>query len=201
MIDSLPNRSSGSPFRKSIDASTNKKKHHSLKIVTTDISSNVSPNTSSSMRQRLSSLFRSSTPVVATLKETFSHSSHNLNTKRQSVAEQPTLIEPLQYNRSSTTLSSSSDTSSDHMPASPADANTFNQHLMDPSFWNPSKSSTLAYNAPPAPPPHQLPSLACQVQMILAHTLDEIDEEIDLDWEKSRNVLHQSLITSERITL
>jgi hypothetical protein len=245
MIDSLPNRTSISPFRKSVSFSStidtnneepNKKKHHSLKIITgnnTDISPNSSISSPSRVRQRLTSLFRSSSPVVTTLKGSFSHSSSNLSTSNKrgsqsavslaALAEQieplqldqqqiPTLMEPLQNNYSSTTLSSSSDTSSDHMPASPADgaaANTFNQHrkeIMDPSFWNPITKNNTTFNAPPPTlPTHQLPvltSLACQVQKILANTLDEIDKEIDLDWEKSRNALRQSLIlpnTPERI--
>lgn len=252
MINSLPNRTSLSPFRKSvttIDAittndSANKKKHQSLKIITgnsTETTNNGSPNNSmsspSGVRQRLSSLFRSSSPVVTTLKETFNHSNQSLSTNKRgstasfsAVAKQvdprqsdqqptPTLITSLRENHSTNTLSSVSDASSDHMPASPADgsaASTFSQHrkdITDPSFWNPTEKSnvpSLTFSAPPTLPLHQFPivcpptSLACQVQNILANALDEIDEEIDLDWEESRNVLRQSLIlpnTCERIRL
>ena len=44
--------------------------------------------------------------------------------------------------------------------------------------------------------PRNSPSLAFQVHQILGSTLDEVDEEIDRDWEYSRHVLHQSLIST-----
>ncbi|KAK4509261.1 uncharacterized protein ATC70_007611 [Mucor velutinosus] len=250
MISSFPSRSSISPFRKSFnldrdeavttESNTKKPKRQSLRIITGVDShqSNSSISSPSRVRQRLSSLFRSSSPVVMTLKETFSNSNlsqdHSCQTKRQasfstvsfaSVAEQsqeqpPTLLQSLGDNNSSTTLSSSSE-ASDHMPASPADgaattaANTFTHHhrnsksITDPSFWQPhsikSNMMSLSYEAPPpSPPPHKehQPSLAYQVHQILGSALDEVDEEIEQDWEDSRNKLRQSLLlpkTCERI--
>lgn len=254
MMSSFPNRSSMSPFRKSFNLdrdevistenNARKPKRQSLRIIT-GVDSHQSASSVSSpsrVRQRLSSLFRSSSPVVMTLKETFSSSSlsqDNLQqNKRQSsfsavsfasVAEQPqeqtpTLLQSLGDNNSSTTLSSSSE-ASDHMPASPADgaaaatANTFTHHhhhpnsksIADPSFWQPhsikSNMMSLPCEAPPSapsPPPHRehQSSLAYQVYQILGSTLDEVDEEIEQDWEDSRNKLRQSLLlpkTCERI--
>ncbi|CAO3608986.1 unnamed protein product [Mucor fragilis] len=251
MTSSFPSRSSISPFRKSFnldrdevittESNTKKSKRQSLRIIT-GVDSHQSTSSISSpsrVRQRLSSLFRSSSPVVMTLKETFSSSNlsqnHSNQTKRQSsfstvsfasVAEQPqeqtpTLLQSLNDNNSSTTLSSSSE-ASDHMPASPADgaaataANTFTHHhhhnsksITDPSFWQPhsikNNMMSLPYGAPPpSPPPHKehQSSLAFQVYQILGSTLDEVDEEIEQDWEDSRNKLRQSLLlptTCERI--
>ncbi|KAF1797866.1 hypothetical protein V8B55DRAFT_1549630 [Mucor lusitanicus] len=252
MISSFPSRSSISPFRKSFnldrdevlatEGNTKKSKRQSLRI-NTGVDSHQSTSSSisspSRVRQRLSSLFRSSSPVVMTLKETFSSSNlsqdHSHPTKRQasfstvsfaSIVEQsqeqtPTLLQSLGDNNSSTTLSSSSE-ASDHMPASPADgaattaANTFTHHhqhnsksITDPSFWQPhsikSNMMSPSYEAPPpSPPPHKehLSSLAYQVYQILGSTLDEVDEEIEQDWEDSRNKLRQSLLlpkTCERI--
>ncbi|KAL9540463.1 hypothetical protein MBANPS3_009665 [Mucor bainieri] len=239
-VNSFPSRSSISPFRKSFnldrdevittESNTKKPKRQSLRIIT-GVDSHQSTSSISSpsrVRQRLSSLFRSSSPVVMTLKETFSSSNlsqdHSHQNKRQSsfstvsfasVAEQPqeqtpTLLQSLGNNNSSTTLSSSSE-ASDHMPASPADgaaattANTFTHHqhnsksITDPSFWQPHsiKSNMMSpYEAPPSPSPHKehQSSLAYQVYQILGSTLDEVDEEIEQDWEHSRNKLRQSLL-------
>ncbi|GAN01563.1 hypothetical protein MAM1_0009c00996 [Mucor ambiguus] len=250
MTSSFPSRSSMNPFRKSFnldrdevittESNTKKPKRQSLRIIT-GVDSHQSTSSISSpsrVRQRLSSLFRSSSPVVMTLKETFSSSNlsqdHSHQNKRHtsfstvsfaSVAEQsqeqtPTLLQSLGDNNSSTTLSSSSE-ASDHMPASPADgaaataANTFTHHhhnsksITDPSFWQPhsikSNMMSLPYEGPPpSPPPHEKcqSSLAYQVYQILGSTLDEVDEEIEQDWEDSRNKLYQSLLlpkTCERI--
>ncbi|KAI8086968.1 uncharacterized protein B0P05DRAFT_533113 [Gilbertella persicaria] len=133
-----------------------------------------SSSSSSRVRQRLSNLFRSSSPVVS-LKSPFS--------KRDSIAEQPTLAF---YHPNPSTLSSASSASdtSDHMPASPSDYHEpvwEKQEIMQPL------------------------SLADQVHRILGSTLAEVDEEIDQDWEQSRAQLRQSLVlhntTCERITL
>jgi hypothetical protein len=238
-----------SPFRKSFNLdrdevittenASKKTKRQSLRIVTGVDSQQPTSSISSPsrVRQRLSSLFRSSSPVVMTLKETFSgHNHSNLShdnlhhDKRQlsfstvsfaSVAEQsqeqtPPLLQSLENNNSSTTLSSSSE-ASDHMPASPADGatttttNTFTHHqhnhnsksITDPSFWQTasikSNMMSLSYHeqpSPPTPPPHkqQQSSLAFQVHQILGSTLDEVDEEIEQDWEYSRSILRQSLV-------
>lgn len=262
MINSFPSRSNMSPFRKSFNLDRDevittentpkKTKRQSLRIVTGVDSQQPTSSISSPsrVRQRLSSLFRSSSPVVMTLKETFTGHNHsnlshnNLHHDKiqssfstvsfASVAEQsqeqtPPLLQSLENNNSSTTLSSSSE-ASDHMPASPADgataatANPFTHHhqhqhqhnnnsksITDPSFWQPAsiKSNTMslpyhAPSSPPTPPPHkqQQSSLAFQVYQILGSTLDEVDEEIEQDWECSRSKLRQSLVlpkTCERI--
>lgn len=253
MINSFPSRNNMSPFRKSFsldrdevittENAPKKTKRQSLRIVTGVDSQQPTSSISSPsrVRQRLSSLFRSSSPVVMTLKETFSGHNHsnlshdNLHHDKSqlsfstvsfaSVAEQsqeqtPPLLQSLKSNNSSTTLSSSSE-ASDHMPASPADgatattANTFTHHhqhnhnrksIADPSFWQPasikSNMMSLPYHAPPSPPtppPHkqQQLSLALQVYQILGSTLDEVDEEIEQDWEHSRSKLRQSLVLSK----
>ncbi|CEP11562.1 hypothetical protein [Parasitella parasitica] len=189
-----------SPFRKSFhldrdpvivseNAATKKKKRQSLKIITgMDSQSSTSSITSSPsrVRQKISSFFRTSSPVVTTLKETFSVSSNlSHNSLHQgkrfsrvsfaSVAEQsedgtPTLMQSLGNNNSSVTLSSSSE-ASDHMPASPADgaattANTFSHHntnsksILDPSFWQPVtsiESNMMSHPYHASSPPSPLP--------------------------------------------
>ncbi|KAI8643223.1 hypothetical protein BD408DRAFT_415164 [Parasitella parasitica] len=239
MISAFSSKSSMSPFRKSFnldrdrvmvnDNTTTKKKRQSLKIITgvdtqQSTSSIASP---SRIRQKLSLFFRSPSPVVTTLKETFSGNSNLSHTSLHqskrfstvsfaSIAEQsddgtPTLLQSLGNNNSSVTLSSSSE-ASDHMPASPAEgtANTFchpnSKSIIDPSFWQPtsikSNMMSLPYHAPapPTPPPHKQlnqSSLAFQVYQILGSTLEEVDEEIEQSWEYSRNQLRQLLVLPE----
>ncbi|GAA5813070.1 hypothetical protein MFLAVUS_006537 [Mucor flavus] len=216
MTHSLPTRS---PFRKSgnhsVDDTT--RKYGSLKIVTTpstsstmsqkvkDEATSSTISSPSRVRQRLSSLFRASSPVVSTLKESFNNKRASLSTLSFTsaspvIAEESPCMESMDDTHSiATTLSSSG--SSDHMPASPADTKALG--------WQPSvtelrfepgcdKASTLP---PPTIPVHFATtrtnaSLAFQVHQILGSTLDEVDEEIDKDWENSRNVLRQSLVLS-----
>ncbi|OBZ83442.1 hypothetical protein A0J61_08506 [Choanephora cucurbitarum] len=97
----------------------------------------------------------------------------------------PTPVTPtLVHHPSSASLSSLSDVS-DHMPASPVD----NQ----PTLWQ----------KQPEDYQHNVLSLADQVRLVLGSALDEVDEEIEGDWEQSRAVLQQSLVlpTKERISL
>lgn len=194
MTNSLPSRNS----RKSINLSTDdtlKKKYGSLKIITTSEKEEVSISSPSSVRQRLSSLFRTSSPVVMTLKETFNKRVSLSTVSFTPVTEEP--MEPMDDTHSTTTTLSSD--SSDHMPSSPAD----NKAL---SSWQPSvteltfeTTTTKVSSSPPPIPIHfattkSSPSLAFQVHQILGSTLEEVDEEIDKDWETSRNVLRQSLV-------
>lgn len=217
MTHSLPTRS---PFRKSVNHSVDDttRKYGSLKIVTsTSTSSTMSQkvkdeattsstiSSPSRVRQRLSSLFRASSPVVSTLKESFNNKRASLSTLSFTsaspvIAEESPCMESMDDTHSiATTLSSSG--SSDHMPASPADTKALG--------WQPSvtelrfepgcnKAATLP---PPAIPVHFATtrtnaSLAFQVHQILGSTLDQVDEEIDKDWENSRKVLRQSLVPS-----
>ncbi|KAI8330276.1 hypothetical protein BD560DRAFT_416397 [Blakeslea trispora] len=88
----------------------------------------------------------------------------------------PTPITPtLLVHRSS--LSSLSDVS-EPMPASPTD-----------TLWEHETQDIL--------------SLADQVRLVLGSTLDEVDEQIDQDWEQSRAILQQSLVlpAKEQISL
>lgn len=211
MTSSLPTRNSMSPFRRSNSAlsmdTTNykKKQHGSLKIVTTTttITSSVvkDENTmpSPSVRQRLSSLFRTSSPVVLNLKESFQNKRASLSsisfspssTAVTTVLEEE-VMEPLDDSHSTTTSISSD--SVDHMPSSPADTKAL------ASTWQPSVTMlsfepTIKEDHPFAVTPSST-SLAYQVNQILGSTLDEVDEEIDRDWENSRNRLRQSLVPS-----
>ncbi|KAG2236302.1 hypothetical protein BDF21DRAFT_425014 [Thamnidium elegans] len=210
MTHSLPTRSSISPFRKNVNHSVDDTthKHGSLKIVTTT-SQKVKDETiitsPSRVRQRLSSLFRSSSPVVSTLKESFNNKRASLSTLSFTVSspvitEEPQSMEPMDDSHSITTTLSSSG-SSDHMPASPADTKAlgWQQPLVTELRFEPTcNKSSLP---PPAIPVHFATtrtnsSLAFQVHQILGSTLEEVDEEIDKDWENSRKVLRQSLVPS-----
>ncbi|KAG2195446.1 hypothetical protein INT47_000411 [Mucor saturninus] len=203
MTNSLPNRNSISPVRKNNNNTMPTKRHQPLKIITTTSDEIVSSPTSS-VRQRLSSLFRTSSPVVLSLKETF----HNKRISLSTVSFSPPTVteeeespqqamEPLDDSHST----SSSTTSSVHMPRSPIDAREIS------TVWQPSVT-VLSYEevvdktaAPPELPTHfaitrSSSSLAYQVNQILGSTLEEVDEEIDQDWEISRNLLRQSLVLS-----
>ncbi|KAI9344485.1 hypothetical protein BD770DRAFT_397633 [Pilaira anomala] len=215
MTSSLPTRNSMSPFRRSssslsMDTTNYKKKQHgSLKIVTTtttitssvvkdENNNNMMP--SPSVRQRLSSLFRTSSPVVLNLKESFQNKRASLSsisfspssTPVTTVVEEEEVMEPLDDSHSTTTSISSD--SVDHMPSSPADTKAL------ASTWQP--SVTMLSFEPTIKEDHQFAvtpsstSLAYQVNQILGSTLDEVDEEIDRDWENSRNRLRQSLVPS-----
>ena len=151
--NSFPNRNSISPFRKSgfhtVDDRCNKKQQRqSLQIITTSPEQQLENNSVSSpsrVRQRLSSLFRTSSPVVMTLKETFSNKRASLSTVSFSAVEQPENISPQQMepmdDSHSTTTTLSSD-SSDHMPASPADARTLFSNS-NAQHWQPSVHCTV----------------------------------------------------------
>lgn len=211
MTSSLPTRNSMSPFRRSNSALSmdtthyKKKQHGSLKIVTTTTTitssvvkdENMMP--SPSVRQRLSSLFRTSSPVVLNLKESFQNKRASLSsisfspssTAVTTVLEEE-VMEPLDDSHSTTTSISSD--SVDHMPSSPADTKAL------ASTWQPSVTMlsfepTIKEDHPFAVTPSST-SLAYQVNQILGSTLDEVDEEIDRDWENSRNRLRQSLVPS-----
>lgn len=252
-MNSLPSRSSISPFRKNVNFNTlndrsskSTKQRQSLKIITSpdEVQQNQqqelqqqSPSTVSSpskVRQRLSSFFRTSSPVVMTLKETFNNKRASLSTLSFSaqLSEEDTVpksttsaqqLEPMDDSHSTTTTLSSSD-SSDHMPASPADVRAiFSSVHAQPTVWQPSVT-ILSYenennNNNKTQEPAQVntttvnvdvnenekpqfartktsSSLAFQVHQILGSTLDEVDEEIDRDWESSRDMLHQSLASA-----
>ncbi|KAI8368866.1 hypothetical protein EDC96DRAFT_504615 [Choanephora cucurbitarum] len=139
---------------------------------------NTNPFETSRVRQRFSSWFRSSP------------------TSPKSKRNSPTPVTPtLVRHPSSASLSSLSDVS-DHMPASPVDnqPSLWQDHMSpvnQPSLWQ--KQSEQ----------HNVLSLADQVRLVLGSALDEVDEEIEGDWEQSRAVLQQSLVlpTKERISL
>ncbi|CAO3656891.1 unnamed protein product [Mucor hiemalis] len=242
-MNSLPSRSSISPFRKSVNfntlndrsSSSKSTKRQSLKIITSpdevqqqqqqqqQSSSNVS--SPSKVRQRLSSFFRTSSPVVMTLKETFNNKRASLSTlsfsaqlseeditPKSTTSTQP--MEPMDDSHSTTTTLSSD--SSDHMPASPADVRTlFSSVNAQPTVWQPSvtilsyenndnkaqqpadvNENEIGYQKPHFARTKTSSSLAFQVHQILGSTLDEVDEEIDKDWENSRDMLHQSLVSA-----
>lgn len=256
-MNSLPSRSSISPFRKSVNFNTlndrsskSAKQRQSLKIITSPDEvqqqhqelQQQSPSTVSSpskVRQRLSSFFRTSSPVVMTLKETFNNKRASLSTlsfsaqlseedivpKSTTSAQQ---MEPMDDSHSTTTTLSSSD-SSDHMPASPADVRAiFSSVHAQPTVWQPSvtilsyendnnnnnnnktqvpaqattttdadvNENKMEYEKPQFARTKTSSSLAFQVHQILGSTLDEVDEEIDRDWENSRDMLHQSLVSA-----
>ncbi|KAI9475841.1 MAG: hypothetical protein EXX96DRAFT_574879 [Benjaminiella poitrasii] len=185
------------PFRKSsqdkYDGIIHKKnKRNSLRVFTGKTDSDgivthgspTQPLTSPSrMRQRLSSFFRTSSPVVVTLKEISgyndNHSMDNHKTYSPVMNEPPHLELDLLTSSPTPLLveDSHSTTSdlSDFMPASPTTATDERMTAAPPSFHK--RTLYLAY----------------QVQQILGSTLDEVDEEIDKDWEQSRNKLQQSL--------
>jgi hypothetical protein len=104
----------------------------------------------------------------------------------------------------------SSSSESDHAPTSP-DRLSMDEH----QFWQAHASTTIICppsfpqqqqqqqpisfipypirrrNAPPRPP-----SLVIQVRSILGSVLEEVDAEIDEEWEQSRNALNKLLYTS-----
>jgi hypothetical protein len=99
----------------------------------------------------------------------------------------------------------SSSSESDHAPASP-DRLSIDEH----QFWQAHASTTII--CPPSFPQQQQqpisypirrrnaplhpPSLAIQVRSILGRVLEEVDAEIDEEWEQSRNALNKLLYTS-----
>lgn len=204
MTNSLPNRNSISPVRKNNNTMPTKR-HQPLKIITTTSDEIVSSPTSS-VRQRLSSLFRASSPVVISLKETFHNKRVSLSavsfspptvTEEEESPQQP--MEPLDDSHSS----SSSTTSSVHMPRSPVDTREIS------NVWQPSVTILSYEQVVEKVPTQEVPthfaitrsssSLAYQVNQILGSTLEEVDEEIDQDWEISRNLLRQSLVLSVKL--
>ncbi|KAI7888934.1 uncharacterized protein EV154DRAFT_515989 [Mucor mucedo] len=206
MTNSLPNRNSISPVRKNNNNTMPTKRHQPLKIITTTSDEIVSSPTSS-VRQRLSSLFRASSPVVLSLKETF----HNKRISLSTVSFSPPTVteeeeespqqamEPLDDSHST----SSSTTSSVHMPRSPIDAREIST-VWQPSVTVLSYEEVVDKTAAPELPTHfaitrSSSSLAYQVNQILGSTLEEVDEEIDQDWEISRNLLRQSLVLSVKL--
>lgn len=180
------------------------KSHQALKIITTASDEIVSSPTS--VRQRLSSLFRTSSPVVLSLKETFHTKRASLSTvsffpPTAAVTEESPLQEAMGPLDDS--LSTSSSASSVHMPSSPVDTSRDISTVWQPSVTVLSYEE-VAGKLPPTPPAHfavtrSSSSLAFQVNQILGSTLEEVDEEIDQDWEISRNLLHQSLVLSVKL--
>jgi hypothetical protein len=102
----------------------------------------------------------------------------------------------------------SSSSESDHAPTSP-DKLSIDEH----QFWQAHASTTII--CPPSFPqqqqqpisfipfpvkrkktPSYSPSLAIQVRSILGSVVEEVDAEIDEDWEQSRNALNKLLYTS-----
>lgn len=214
--NSFPYRSSISPFHKNDKSQTidehklkKNKQRQSLQIITSpEQQEYVVKSSSKKARQRLSSLiFGTSSPVVMTLKDAFSNKRASMSTA--SFTTTPTTasseeIEEEEEDAQSTTTTLSSN-SSDHMPASPADARIIfdKEQQLQTTIWQPSVT-ILSYpeeeqvqqeeQITTKPQPQRTTSLAYQVQQILGSALDEVDEEIDQDWEKSRNVLRQSLV-------
>lgn len=205
MINSLPNRNSTSPFRKNVNNTMPTNRRQSLKIITTSEKDEI-VSSPTSVRQRLSSLFRTSSPVVISLKETFHNKRGSLSTvsfapPNHTIAEvsPQQAMEPLDDSHST-----NSSACSDHMPCSPADT----REISAATVWQPSVT-VLSYEeaivkSPPTPPAHfaitrSSSSLAYQVNQILGSTLEEVDEEIDQDWEISRNVLRKSLVLSVKL--
>lgn len=168
----IPTRSL-SPFRRnSTNESDKKKKRTSLQIITgthNEHHQTLASATPSRIRQRLSSLFKSSSSSITI------------------VSSPTTLSSQVEENNKSTdSLSSSSDSNSDHMPASPVDNITT-------TFWH-NTNDYVIVEEKEEQKPLPSPSLAFQVHQILGSTILEVDEEIDVDWEYSRDKLRQSLI-------
>ncbi|KAI7905708.1 uncharacterized protein BX663DRAFT_291103 [Cokeromyces recurvatus] len=208
------------PFRKSFnfshttsnDDTCKRSKRHSLRVITSkmddivvdtmmtkDYTSAQSPlliansysSPASRMRQRLSSFFRiSSSPTASIItKEAHENMRHDVMIKKpyslsleSDHQQQYDLVmtsTPLLVDDSHSIITTSSDITDPAPPASPMTMTTevrFQeecQRLSLPSCC----TSFLAY----------------QVQHILGSTLDEVDEEIDKDWECSRNKLKLSL--------
>ncbi|KAI8885267.1 hypothetical protein K501DRAFT_284441 [Backusella circina FSU 941] len=104
----------------------------------------------------------------------------------------------------------SSSSESDHAPASP-DRLSMDEHqfwqvhasttiICPPSFQQQQQQqqsiSFIPYPINTRKAPSRPPSLAIQVRSILGSALEEVDAEIDADWEQSRTALNKILHTS-----
>lgn len=209
---SIPKRHSLSPFRRY--SSYNADTKPALQIDTEHLDMmKTSSRSPSRVRQRLSFIFRSPSPVVTSLKDTFS-AGNNASTpvlnsssikstnssKRMSTFSLFKSNEPILEDDKYSTASSSSDNLSENMPASPNPVDD----QVDNSSWEMIGVPYSAYNEHQKEnqkSQHHDISLAYHVNQILGSTLDEVDEEIDQDWEESRRRLRQSLQLNKKISI
>lgn len=156
-------------FRKSIDDT----KRQSLRITAPS---------HHSFKQRVSSLFGAS-PVMNTIKESF-HKKPRFSTDEQDIIASPYCLD--------SSSESSLKTNGYQHPTASQSSLVMNDKdtLSKPSLITPPTTpSTLSFDKD-----ETRDSLACQVYEILGSTMDEVDREIDQDWEVKRTVLEKNLL-------
>ncbi|KAG1311287.1 hypothetical protein G6F64_003914 [Rhizopus arrhizus] len=148
-------------------------KRHSLKITAPS---------HNSFKQRVSSLFGSS-PVMNTIKESF-HKKPRSSTDEQDIITSP-------YNLDSSSESSLKTNGYPHpTPSQSSFVMNYKDTLSKPNFITPPTTpSTMSFDKE-----ETRDNLAYQVYEILGSTMDEVDREIDQDWEVKRTVLQKNLL-------
>jgi hypothetical protein len=169
------------PSRKTRNTFSNKRQSLDERRRPLQISTSISqeierPTSPNRVRQRLSSLFSSSSPVL-----------FGFGNKKK-MESTPTLDMLVDDDESAS--------DSDHAPHSP-DVYSTDRHIksVEHDFWQVPSTTTIV--SPDIAPVKQV-NYSALVRQVLGSAVAEVDEEIDRDWEVSRNELCKSLSSKQR---